>query len=102
MLLFPVATAIICGAFSASAIAPSDFPECAIDCYIKGVLDEGIALDNYEGQCRSAPFQLSMSACAATNCEYDEFLFVCEISDLINYRLRKQLKSIVWRTLVSS
>ena len=94
------AVAIICGASFASAITPSDLPECAIECYIKGVSDVGIALDDYEGQCRSAPFQLSMKACAAMNCESDEFLFVCEIRIMINYRLRRLLTNIAWRTLV--
>ena len=101
LLSVPLAIAIICGASSASAITPSDLPECAIECYVKGVSDVGFALDDYEGQCRSAPFQLSMRTCAASNCEYDEFVFVCEVSGLINYRLRSLLKSIVWKTLVS-
>ena len=101
LLSITLAIVIVCGASSASAMTPSDLPECAIECYVKGVSDVGIALDDYEGQCRSATFQLSMRACAATNCEYDEFVFVYDVSDLINYRLRNLLKSIVWRTLVS-
>lgn len=100
LLSIPLAIAIICAASSASAITPSDLPECAIECYVKGVSDVGMALDDYEGQCRSTPFQLSMRACAEVNCEHDEFLFVCEVSGLTNYRLRRLLKNIVWRILV--
>lgn len=100
LLSVPLAIAIICGASITSAITPSDLPECAIECFVKGVSDLGIALDDYEGQCHSAPFQLSMRGCAAMNCEYDEFLFVCEVSGFTNCRLRRLLKNIAWRTLV--
>jgi len=61
---------------SVSAVTPSDLPECAVECYIQGVQKAGLALDDYEGQCRSAPFQLTMRGCAAMNCDYDEYLFV--------------------------
>jgi hypothetical protein len=36
-------------------------------------------LDDYERQCRSAPFQLTMRNCIAKMCDYDEFLFVIKI-----------------------
>ena len=101
LLLVSLAFAIVCGVFPTNAITPSDLPGCAVECYVKGVSDVGIALDDYEGQCRSAPFQLSMRACAASNCEYEEFIFVCEIFGVVNNRLRRLLKSTVGRTLVS-
>jgi hypothetical protein len=64
------------GALSVSAITPSDLPECAVDCYIQGIANVGLAFNDFEGQCRSSDFQYAMRGCVAMECQYDEYLFV--------------------------
>jgi hypothetical protein len=100
MLIFTIALIALYEVVPAFSLTPSDLPECAVECYVKGVREVGIDLGDYEGQCRSAPFQIAMRNCAALNCEYDEYQFVCEFSEDANRRLRMLLASIVWRTLM--
>ena len=59
-----------------SAITASDLPECAVECYFQEIEKSGVALTDYEGQCRSAKFQLGMRACVSQKCSYEEFIFV--------------------------
>jgi hypothetical protein len=77
-MLFPLTIALTAawGVTSTLAVTPSDLPECAIECYVDGIAKSGLTLDDYEGQCRSAKFQLGMRGCAALQCEYDEYIFV--------------------------
>lgn len=78
MLISTIALITLYVAAPAFSLTPSDLPECAVECYVKGVREVGIDLGDYEGQCRSAPFQIAMRSCAALSCEYDEYQFVCE------------------------
>jgi hypothetical protein len=82
-MLLPVcaAIAILVGVSSVSAITASDLPECAVDCYLQEIENAGVALTDYEGQCRSAKFQLGMRACVSQKCSYDEFIFVIQTLD---------------------
>jgi len=77
-MLVPVcaALAILGGVSSVSAITASDLPECAVECYFQEIQNAGVELTDYEGQCRSAKFQLGMRTCVSQKCSYDEFIFV--------------------------
>src|SRR5437667_11622286 len=74
-----VAVPTVCGASSVAARTPSDLPECTIGCYIQGIRDAGIALDDFQGQCRSEEFQLGMRDSTAMKCVYEEYLFIYEL-----------------------
>lgn len=78
MLLLTIALAAAANLYTAFALTPSDLPECAIECYVNGVHEMRIDLNDYEGQCPSAPFQLFMRGCTAINCDYDKYFFVFE------------------------
>jgi hypothetical protein len=79
-MFFPVcaALAVFGGISSVSAITASDLPECGVECYFQEIENAGVALTDYEGQCRSAKFQLGMRACVSQKCSYDEFVFVSQ------------------------
>jgi CFEM domain len=67
----------------ASAATASDLPVCAVECYFKAMLEANVGLDDFEGQCRSGPFQRLMKSCAFHECEPEEYEFVnffCSVS----------------------
>lgn len=72
--------ALLVAAFSGvsrvAAVTASDLPDCAVECYVNANQKVGLQLEDYEGRCRSAPFQLAMRFCAAKECDYDEYTFV--------------------------
>ena len=76
-MFFPViAVAILSGVSRVAAVTASDLPDCAVECYVNANQKVGLQLEDYEGRCRSAPFQLAMRSCAAKECDYDEYTFV--------------------------
>src|SRR5271170_196874 len=101
-MLFPVcaALAVIGGISSVSAITASDLPECGVECYFQEIENAGVALTDYEGQCRSAKFQLGMRACVSQQCSYDEFVFVSQrLYCLLTNRFLTRHRIIAKRTL---
>jgi hypothetical protein len=56
---------------------PTNIPECGTACYISGLVENGLADADEETHCRSAPFQLSLCACAAHGCDYEDYTTVC-------------------------
>jgi hypothetical protein len=77
-MLFPVlAVILLSGVSKVRAVTASDLPDCAIECYLDSNQKVGLQLEDYEGRCRSAPFQLAMTVCAAKACDYEEYTFVC-------------------------
>ena len=71
----------LCLAFGASGISAvsitaSDLPECAVECYCLTGEKVNIPVTNYEGQCRSAPFQIALRECAVKACNEEEYSFV--------------------------
>jgi hypothetical protein len=51
-------------------------PECALDCYLEAGAKVNLKMMDYEGKCRSAPFQLALRECAKAECSADEYEFV--------------------------
>ena len=79
-MLFPVfVIAILSGVSGVAAVTASDLPECAVECYLNANQKVGLQLEDYEGRCRSASFQLAMRSCAAEECDYEEYSFVCSL-----------------------
>jgi len=77
-MLFISALLLIWGAFPiyAVSITASDLPVCAVECYCAAGEKVNIPVTDYEGQCRSAPFQISLRECAENACSQDEYTFV--------------------------
>ena len=75
---FPTAILLATGISSIAAIAltASDMPECALDCYLEAGAKVNLKMMDYEGKCRSAPFQLALRECAKAECSADEYEFV--------------------------
>ena len=84
-----------------SAITASDLPECAVECYFQEIENAGVGLTDYEGQCRSAKFQLGMRSCVSQKCSYDEFVFVSQrLHCFLTNRFLKRHGIIAKRTLM--
>jgi hypothetical protein len=66
-------------AISAVTITASDLPECAVECYCYTGAKVNIPVTDYEGQCRSAPFQIALRECAVEKCDAEEYAFVCAL-----------------------
>src|SRR5271154_4122676 len=60
----------------AVSITASDLPECAVECYCATGEKVKIPVTDYEGQCRSVPFQISLRECAEKACNEEEYAFV--------------------------
>ena len=67
LLLFGVSS------ISAVSITASDLPQCAVECYCATAEKLNIAVTDCEGQCRSAPFQISLRECAEKACSKAEY-----------------------------
>jgi CFEM domain len=63
-------------AISTITFTASDLPECAVECYCYTGEKVKIPVTDYEGQCRSAPFQIALRECAEKVCNEEEFSFV--------------------------
>lgn len=77
-MLFVTALSFLWGVSSvyAVSITASDLPECAVECYCTTGEKVKIPVTDYEGQCRSAPFQISLRECAEKTCSEEEYTFV--------------------------
>ena len=88
-MLFSTSAVALVGSYlagSVSGITASDLPDCAVNCYFLAMEETDILPYDFEGQCRSPPFQISMSSCAGLKCVRDEFNFVSY------YRLTSNLR----------
>lgn len=81
MFVSTVSAILVTFAATVLAIAPSDLPECTLKCHLTTSEKVGLEVDDFEGQCLSALFQLGIRNCVAMNCDYDEFKFVSQIAD---------------------
>jgi hypothetical protein len=99
-MFFPVfLVAILSAVLRVAAVTASDLPDCAVECYLNANQKVGLQLEDYEGRCRSAPFQFAMRLCAAKECDHEEYIFVFLLPTYdANSRLRKKLRNIVRRT----
>lgn len=81
-MLFISALLFLLGASPAYAVSvtASDLPVCAVECYCATGEEVNIPMTDYEGQCRSAPFQISLRECAEEACSGEEYAFVIIIS----------------------
>jgi hypothetical protein len=81
-MLFITALSFLWGVSSvyAVSITASDLPECAVECYCTTGEKVKIPVTDYEGQCRSAPFQISLRECAEKACGEEEYAFVKHVS----------------------
>jgi hypothetical protein len=68
-------------AILAVSITASDLPECAVECYCYAGEEVKIPITDYEGQCRSAPFQIALRGCAEKGCSEEEYAFVYASTD---------------------
>jgi len=77
MLFVPVFSLLwAASSVDAVSITASDLPECAVECYCATGEKVQIPVTDYEGQCRSAPFQISLRECAEKACNEEEYAFV--------------------------
>jgi hypothetical protein len=81
MFVSTVSTFVVAFAATVLAITPPDLPECALECHLTTLEKVGLEIDDFEGQCLSALFQLGIRNCVAMSCDYDEFKFVSQIAD---------------------
>jgi CFEM domain len=85
---------------SAVSITASDLPECAVECYCDTGRKVNIPITDYEGQCRSAPFQIALRECAEKACNEEEYAFVIApdhgTDDRLNTKLRNIVPNLEW------
>lgn len=81
MFVSTVCTIVVAFAATVLAIAPPDLPECTLECHLTTSEKVGLEIDDFEGHCLSALFQLGIRNCVAINCDYHEFKFVSQIAD---------------------
>ncbi|SRR5579859_5053876 len=101
MLFSVLAVIILSGVSKVAGVTASDLPDCAIECYLDSNQKVGLQLEDYEGRCRAAPFQLAMRSCAAKACNYEEYTFVSHaLKGVIKCRWRSRHRNTVKRISV--
>src|SRR5271156_4865579 len=63
----------------------SEFPACALDCYIGTIERLSFSRNEFAQHCASAPFFLTFRACSANACPMDEYTLVNSPSNSLIY-----------------
>lgn len=85
----------------AVSITASDLPECAVECYVNAGAKVAIPITDYEGQCRSGEFQVTLRQCAENTCNKEEYEFVTHVFGTIIDGRRSFMRNSIVRSLES-
>jgi len=85
----------------AVSITASDLPECAVECYVNAGAKVAIPITDYEGQCRSGEFQVTLRQCAENTCNKEEYEFVTDVCGTIIDSRRSFMRNSIVRSLES-